>query len=46
MSYQEVSRPEAKAQRRHRKFTPERIQQIKIWWRVVKLVNRLLQPLG
>ena len=29
MSYQEVSRPEAKAQRRHRKFTPERIQQIK-----------------
>ena len=28
MSYQEVSRPEAKAQRRHRKFTPERIQQI------------------
>jgi hypothetical protein len=29
MSYSEVSRPEAKVQRRHRKFTPERIQQIK-----------------
>jgi hypothetical protein len=31
MSYQEVSRPEAKAkaQQRHRKYTPERIQQIK-----------------
>jgi hypothetical protein len=29
MSYQEVSRFEAKAQRRHRKFTPGRIQQIK-----------------
>jgi hypothetical protein len=33
MSYQEVSRPKAKAkakaQQRHRKYTPERIQQIK-----------------
>ena len=29
MSYQEASRPEAKAQQRHRKFTLERIQQIK-----------------
>src|SRR5215468_6992355 len=29
MSYQEASEAEAKAQRRHRKFTPERIQQIK-----------------
>ena len=28
MSYQEVSRLEAKAQRRYRKFTPQRIQQI------------------
>jgi len=29
MSYQEASAVEAKAQRPHRKFTPERIQQIK-----------------
>jgi hypothetical protein len=29
LSYPEASRPEAKAQQRHRKFTPERIQQIK-----------------
>jgi hypothetical protein len=29
MSYQEASPREAKAQRPHRKFTPERIQQIK-----------------
>jgi DNA-binding CsgD family transcriptional regulator len=29
LSYQEASRPEAKAQQRHSKFTPERIQQIK-----------------
>ena len=29
MSYQEASPPEATAQRRHSKFTPERIQQIK-----------------
>jgi hypothetical protein len=28
MSYQEASPPEAKAQQRHRKFTPQRIQQI------------------
>ena len=29
MSYQEASRPEAHTKRRHSKFTPERIQQIK-----------------
>ena len=29
MSYQEASPPEPKVQQRHRKFTPERIQQIK-----------------
>jgi hypothetical protein len=29
MSYQEASPPVANAQQRHRKFTPERIQQIK-----------------
>src|SRR5262245_60107326 len=29
MSYQEASQAAAKTQRRHRKFTPERIQQIK-----------------
>jgi hypothetical protein len=29
MSYEEASRPEANAKRRHSKFTPERIQQIK-----------------
>src|SRR5262245_8715579 len=29
MSYQEASQPVANAQQRHRKFTPERIQQIK-----------------
>jgi hypothetical protein len=29
MSYQEASRPDPKAQQRHSKFTPERIQQIK-----------------
>jgi len=45
MSYQEASEAEAKAQRRHRKFTPERIQQIKDLMARGELANRLLQSL-
>jgi hypothetical protein len=45
MSYQEASSSEAKAQRRHCKFTPERIQQIKDLVARGKTANRLPQSL-